>query len=328
MVEFVYMEVAMDLREGTLMNIKVFMIYYLGKMIPDEVWVKMIYRIKMRRKLNLRNPKTFNEKLSWLKLHDRNPLYTMMVDKLEAKKYVENIIGRGYIIPTIMLWDTVDEIDFDSLPKQFVLKCTHNSGGVIVCRDKERLSEETVKKRLKNSLKKNFYWLGREWPYRNVKPRILVEQYMEDSNDTGKNGLTDYKFYCFNGKAKYLYVSTGLEDHKTAQIGFLTMDWKFAPFGRSDYKAFDKLPLRPVNLFEMVRIAEKLSRDFLFLRVDLYEINGKIYFSELTFTPCSGMMPFSPYEWDERLGLELDLPYNGSGLQNKSDYTLKGGRNR
>ena len=181
----------------------------------------------------------------------------------------------------------------------------------MICRDKSKFDLEAAKENLKKHYNRNYFWMGREWPYRNVKPRIIAEEYMEDAEES-QAGLTDYKFYCFNGIPKYLYVSAGLVNHSTARISFLTLDWQFAPFGRSDYKPFEELPKKPVNLSLMIEIAEKLSKDFPFLRVDLYEIKGRVYFSELTLFPCSAMMPFTPKEWDERLGLELELPYIGS----------------
>lgn len=181
----------------------------------------------------------------------------------------------------------------------------------MICRDKSKFDLEAAKENLKRHYNRNYFWMGREWPYKNVKPRIIAEEYMEDAEGS-QAGLTDYKFYCFNGIPKYLYVSTGLEEHATARISFLTLDWQFAAFGRSDYKPFEELPKKPENLSLMIEIAKKLSKDFPFLRVDLYEIKGKVYFSELTLFPCSAMMPFSPKEWDERLGLELELPHNGS----------------
>lgn len=208
------------------------------------------------------------------------------------------------------IWDSPDDINIDELPDKFVLKCTHNSGGIVICRDKESFDFAASKKKLEKAFKHNYFWLGREWPYKNVKPRIIAEEYMEDEGGD-KIGLTDYKFYCFDGVPKYLYVSSGLENHATARISFLTLDWKFAPFGRSDYKPFEELPRKPENLQAMIETAKNLSEGFPFLRVDLYEIKGKIYFSELTLSPCSGMMPFSPKEWDERLGLELELPFGG-----------------
>lgn len=273
-------------------------------LIPDKMYIKIKYRIKFHRKIELRTPKTFNEKLQWLKLYDRKPEYSIMVDKYEAKKYVASRIGEEHIIPTLGVWEEFGDIDFEELPDQFVLKCTHDSGGLVICRDKSKLDKETTREKISTSLRTNYFYQGREWPYKNVKPRIIAEKYMKD--DSSKE-LTDYKFYCFNGEPKYLYVSTGLENHATAKISFLTLDWKFAPFGRSDFKSFTELPPKPTMLNEMIELATRLSTGYKFLRVDLYQIKNQIYFSELTFSPCGGMMPFDPPEWDEKLGKLIDL---------------------
>ena len=210
----------------------------------------------------------------------------------------------GYTIPTIGVWDTFDEIDFESLPKQFCLKCTHDSGGLCICRDKSQFDYATAKENINKFLKHNYYWHAREWPYKNVKPRILCEQYMENVEI---GGLRDYKFYCFNGKVLYLYISDGLEDHSTARISFVTPDWKPAPFSRKDYTQHTVLPEKPKTLSEMIEIAERLSKGHPFLRVDLYEVENRIYFSEFTFFPCSGFMPFSQDEWDLKLGEKIEL---------------------
>ena len=291
------------------MSIKSFAIYGIGKFIPDDLYVNLYYYKTFHKIPDLKNPKTFNEKLTWMKLYDKNPQYTQMVDKYAAKGYVEKIIGGGHTIPTFKVWDSPDDVDVEELPEKFVLKCTHDCGSIVICRDKSKFDLEAAKEKLRVHYNRNYFWMVREWPYKNVKPRIIAEEYMEDAEET-QAGLTDYKFYCFGGIPKYLYVSTGLENHSTARISFLTLDWQFAPFGRSDYRPFEELPKKPENLLLMVEIAQKLSRRFPFLRVDLYEIKGKVYFSELTLFPCGGMMPFSPKEWDERLGLELELPHN------------------
>lgn len=274
--------------------------------LPDEEFLKRTYKAYFGKELDLETPKTFNEKLQWLKLYDRKPEYTTMVDKYEAKKYVAERIGEEYIIPTLGVWDRFDDIDFDALPDQFVLKTTHDSGGVVICRDKANFDRDKARKKLSRSLKRNFYLRGREWPYKDVKPRIIAEQFMQDG--TQPNGLLDYKFYCFNGEPKLLYVSEGLEDHSTAKISFLDLDWTFADFHRSDFRPFDHLPPKPNNYDQMLILAKELSAGIPFLRVDLYEINGKIYFSELTFFPCSGMMPFEPERWNEKLGSWIMLP--------------------
>lgn len=282
------------------------------KWIPDKPYLKMMYRSKFHKKLNIETPKGFNEKLQWLKLYDRKPEYTAMVDKYEAKLIVADRIGEEYVIPTLGVWDNFDDIDFDKLPKQFVLKCTHDSGGLVICRDKATLDISAAKKKINTSLKSNYYIYGREWPYKDVKPRIIAEEYMEDDSTAGMHddlgsGLTDYKFYCFNGKAELLYVSRGLEDHKTARISFVNRDYTQSSIERSDFRPFEVLPKKPEKFDDMIRLAEMFSADIPFLRVDFYEINGQIYFSEFTFSPCSGMMPFRDEADDIKLGNMIEL---------------------
>jgi len=273
-------------------------------LIPDKTYLKMKYKLKMRKKLDLKNPKTFNEKMQWLKLYDRKPIYTKMVDKYEVREYIKEKIGEEYLIPLIGVYDSFDDINFELLPNQFVIKCTHDSGGLVVCRNKEKLDLEKARKKINNSLKRNFYYYNREWPYKDVKPRIIIEKYMEDSKS---KELIDYKFFCFNGVPKFIYISEGLEDHSTAKISFLNMNFEMEKFKRTDYKAFEKLPEKPETFEKMVAIAKILSQGHAFLRVDLYEINGKIYFGELTFTPCGGYLPFDPEEYDITLGEWIDL---------------------
>ncbi len=276
--------------------------YGMFKWIDDTTYLRILYRAVYRRKLNLNNPVLFSEKLQWLKLNDRKKLYSVMVDKYLSKKYVAKIIGESHIIPTLGVWDSFDEIDFNNLPNSYVLKCTHDSGGLVICRNND-IDKEAARKKIQNSLKNNYYYLFREWPYKNVKPRIIAEKYMENNGGS----LVDYKFYCFNGEPRFLYVSTGLENHKTARISFINMDWTFASYKRVDYKEFDVLPEKPKTFDEMVTIARKLSTGFKFLRVDLYEINGEVYFSELTFSPNSGCMVFKDPSSDVEIGKMLAL---------------------
>lgn len=270
----------------------------------DVEFLKKTFKRKMGYDLDIESPRTFNEKLQWLKLHDRNPEYTQMVDKYTAKEYVANKIGREYIIPTLGIYDTFDEIDFGKLPQQFVLKCTHDSGSVIICRNKDDFDIEDARNILENRLKKNYYWEGREWPYKNVRPRIIAEVMMEEESG---GGIIDYKFYCFNGKPEYLYISAGLENHATAQITFYNIDLSEADFQRSDFKHFDQTPKFPRHYSQMIEIAKKLSKDITFVRVDLYEINGEVFFSEFTFTPCGGMMPFDREKYDKIIGRYINL---------------------
>lgn len=277
--------------------------------LPDGWYLKTRYKFASGgEKLDLENPKTFNHKLQWLKIYDRKPIYTTMVDKYEAKQFVAERIGREYVVENYGVWEKFDDIDFDALPEQFVLKCTHDSGGLVIVRDKSKLDKEAAKHKIEKSLKRNYYWGGREWPYKNVKKRIIAEKYMSDFSDEQGGGITDYKFYCFDGEPEFLYVSKGLEDHSTARISFLTLDWQFAPFKRKDYKPFETLPPKPQNYEKMLEICKILSKDCPFLRVDLYECSGQIYFSELTFFPCGGVMPFKDKADDEKIGKLLTLP--------------------
>ncbi|MDV7750952.1 ATP-grasp fold amidoligase family protein [Enterococcus faecium] len=258
------------------------------RFISDEAWLKDRYKQVFGVPLNLDSPKSFNEKLQWMKLFYRNSKATNMVDKITAKEYVRERLGDEIgIIPTFGVWDSFDDIEWGTLPNQFVLKCNHDSGGLVICRDKEKFDKSAAKKKINKCLKKNYFWHGREWVYKNIKPRILAEKYMEN---IGETEISDYKFYCFNGEPKFLYVSTGLENHKTARMGFFDLDFNMLPVRRTDYLAFDEPPKKPTQLKEMLVMAQKLSEGFPFLRVDLYEIDGRVYFSELTFIPCSGWM--------------------------------------
>lgn len=297
------------MRFSSLFKLKVWKNWFLQSpmavVLPDKLHIKARYALKMGKKLNLENPQTFNEKLQWLKLYDRKPIYTAMVDKYEVKQYIAERIGEEYIIPTLGVWDRFDDIDFNVLPNKFVLKCTHDSGGLVICKDKSVFDKAAAKKKIEKSLKRNYFLIHREWPYKNVKRRIIAEKYMEDSKTSE---LRDYKFYCFNGEPKFLYVSEGLADHSTAKLSFLNMDWTFAPFRRNDFQNFDNLPEKPQNYENMCELAGQLSKNIPFLRVDLYEINGKIYFSELTFSPGAGFTKFYPEQWDYTLGEWIKLP--------------------
>lgn len=265
----------------------------------DAFYLKIIYYQTFNKKLDLSNPKTFNEKLQWLKLYDRNPEYTKMVDKYEVKKYVAEKIGEEYIIPTIGIYDSFEEINFNELPDQFVIKCTHDSGGIVICKDKSNFSIEEARKKINKCMKNNYYRSWREWPYKNVKPRIIIEKYMED--DKTKE-LRDYKFFCFNGKPQYLYVSEGLNNHQTAKMDFFNMNFEKAPFYRADYNRFNVDPEKPKRFEEMKLIAEKLAQNLKFVRVDFYDVDGKIYFGEITFFPGAGFGKFIPEEYDKVLG--------------------------
>lgn len=266
----------------------------------DELYLKIAYRIKMGEKLHLNPPVTFNEKLQWLKLHDRKPEYTTMVDKYEAKKWVAERIGEEYIIPTLGVWNHFDEIDFDKLPNQFVLKCTHDSGGLVICRDKEKLDKKAARKKLENCLKHNFFWGQREWPYKNVKPRILAEE-MVDMNPV------DYKWICLKGEPKVLCMCM---DRQKGDLTFNYYDMNFnlLPFEWVHPNIKTGVVKRPENFDEMKKLAQKLSKDIPEVRVDFYDINGQVYFGELTFYHQSGFAHIHPHEWETELGNWITLP--------------------
>lgn len=270
----------------------------------DEQYLKMIFRDRMGYPLDLENPKTFNEKLQWLKLHDRKPEYSRMVDKYEAKKYVAERIGEEYIIPTLGVWDSFEEIDFDRLPQQFVLKCTHDSGGLVICRDKAKLNMKKARKKIERSLKQNYYWSSREWPYKNVKPRVLVEEYMEDP---GSKALPVYKFFCFDGVPKIIQsIQNDKQENET--IDYFDTQWNRLELRQNFPNSENPLP-RPEKLEEMVALAGELAKDKMgFIRVDLYNIGGALYFSEYTFFTDSGMAKFHPETWDKTLGDWVTLP--------------------
>ena len=273
----------------------------------DKRYVKIGYRIRTKKKLNLENPKTFNEKLQWLKLYDRKPEYTAMVDKYEVKKYVAEKIGEEYIIPTLGVYDSFDDIDFDALPNEFVLKCTHDSGGLIICRDKSTLNIKAARKKIKSCLKHNFFYTNREWPYKDVKPRIIAEKLMVD--ESGYE-LKDYKIFCFDGEAKAMFIASDRNvSGEETKFDFYDMEFNHLPFTNGHPNATREIK-RPASLDEMKRLAGELSKGIPQLRVDFYDINGKVYFGELTFFHWSGMTPFNPPEWDKTFGDWIKLPEN------------------
>lgn len=270
---------------------------------PDAWYLKLKFFIRLGYPLNLSNPQSFNEKMQWLKLYDKHSEYTTMVDKIEAKKYVAQIIGDEYIIPTLAVWNSVDEIQFEKLPRRFVLKCSHDSGGIVVCKDKDLLDIALAKKKIKESLGKNYFRYNKEYPYKNLMPRILAEQYMED--ESGE--LRDYKFFCFNGVPRFFKID--FDRYVDHHANYFDIEGKLLPFGEEDYPPIPERLLHiPENLAQMATLAARLSHGIPFVRVDLYNLSGKIYFGELTFFPASGMGKFIPSEWDRKLGDMIILP--------------------
>lgn len=288
-------------------KIKLVLLYKFSCFYSDEKFLRKLYKLRMGEKLNFDNPQTFCEKLQWLKLYNRKPEYTQMVDKYAVKEYVANIIGEEYIIPTIGVWDRVDDIDFDKLPNQFVLKTTHGGGntGVVICNNKATFDKTVAKQKLNRSLKHDIYTNLREWPYKNVKPRIIAEKFVEA---VGHSDLPDYKFYCFNGEPIYCQV---IRDRNTKEtIDFYDMEWNHMPFvGLNPIAENGATPVvRPLKLDDMITVCQKLSKGIPFSRIDLYVVNEKVYFGEITFFPASGMGVFSPNEWDYILGDLIKLP--------------------
>ena len=271
-------------------------------MISDETFLKRLYKIKMGRELDLKKPLTYNEKLQWLKLYDRKSIYTTMVDKYEAKKYVASKIGEEYIIPTLGVWERFDDIVLDSLPDKFVLKCTHDSGGLIICKDKNQLDCKVAKKKIEKCLKQNYYWSYREWPYKNVRPRIIAEQYMGDNS---KSELCDYKIYTFNGKARMCMINQDRGTHTRADYFDKDFNWLDFKWG---YDHADVCPEKPQNYDLMYELAEKLATGTYELRVDFYEVNGQVYFGEMTFFDGAGFDKIVPESFDRKFGDWIKLP--------------------
>lgn len=280
------------------------MLVKIGKIVPDKMWVELIYRYKFGKKLNLKNPVTFNEKLQWLKIYDHNEQHAILVDKEKVKAYVADLIGEEYIIPTIGVWTDFDDIDFGSLPNRFVLKCTHDSGGLCVCKDKKLFDRSFAKKKINKSLKRDYYLDYREWPYKKVKHKIIAEQYLEDNVD---HELRDYKFFCFGGRVEFFKVD--FDRFKRHRANYYDRQQNLLPFGEADYPPdFERKIEIPDKIEDMIRLAEKIASNEPFVRIDLYYCNKRIYFGEITFFPASGFGKFTPDDWDEKLGNYLKLP--------------------
>lgn len=289
--------------------IPLLILHRLSFLFKDKLYLKLLFRFSMGYSLDLHFPKTFCEKMQWLKLYNRNPLYPSLVDKAEVKRYVADIIGEKYIIPTIFVFESVNDLDIDLLPNKFVLKTTHGGGGngVIICKDKSRLNIDEIKKKLTLSLKADIYKHYREWPYKDVPKKIIAEEYIND--DKSSEDLIDYKFFCFDGKALYCQVITNRTEDET--IDFYDRDWVHQEFiGLSpNVHHSEQICEKPINYEEMLYIADKLaiSINIPFVRIDLYNINGNIYFGEITFFPASGIGQFKPDKWDRILGNMINL---------------------
>lgn len=287
-------------------------IWKLTRILPDKLYLQIMYFKHFHKLINFENPVSFNEKLQWLKIYDRKPEYTTMVDKHLAKEYVAAKIGREYIIPTLGVWEKAEDIDFDALPDQFVLKCNNDSGGIVICKDKSKLNKEEAIRLLSSRLNNNGFWYGREWPYKNVKPCILAEKYMEDTT-TGE--LRDYKFFCFGGQVRCYKVDFDrfVEHH----ANYYDRESQLLEFGEASFPPLvgKKLEL-PRNIELMMELSEKLAGQTPFLRTDFYDVDGKVYFGEMTFYPASGFGQFTSHEAEIELGKWLKIPAGG-GISHK-----------
>lgn len=273
--------------------------------VPDSLYLKVLYRVIMGRKLNLKNPKEYNEKLQWLKLNDRKPEYSTMVDKYEVRGYIADLLGDKYLIPCLGIYDSVDDIDIDALPDKFVLKCTHDSGSVEICKDKSSFDIEGARHRLSQAMKRNYYATYREWPYKYVKPRIIAEGYLEgDGGD-----LKDYKVMCFNGEAKIIEVHENrFVEGKVHTQTFYDREWGIVPLTQVETVTVDRPSERPRQLEEILRLSELIAKNMYHARIDWYIEGDKIYFGEITFFDGSGFESFSTPEMERMLGDMINLP--------------------
>ena len=278
--------------------------YHFFDWMLDALYLRMRFKQRCGRSLNLAEPKTFNEKLQWLKLYNRKPEYTIMVDKYKVREYIAQMLGEEYLIPLLGVWDNPEDIDFDALPNRFVLKCNHNSGlGMCICKEKSKLDISKVKEGLRKGLHQNYYLSGREWPYKDVQRRIIAEKYMEDAS----GDLKDYKFYCFNGVMKFVMINSDRNTSKPTRADYFDRDFNWLDFTWG-YSHAEVHPQKPNQFEKMVAIAEKLAKGLPHIRVDLYDCNGKIYFGELTFFDGSGFDKIEPEKWDYKIGDMLELP--------------------
>ena len=281
---------------------------YFFRFIPDEIYVKAYFRLKVKRKLNLKRPETLNEKLQWMKFNYRKPFFSLVSDKYADRKYIQEKVGEQYLIPLIGRYEKFDDINFEELPNQFIIKCNHDSGGYYICRDKSKLDIKAAKKKINSHLKKNFYYIGREWQYKNIKPCIVVEKLMLDEN----NELpSDYKITCFNGKVDNIMVCKDRFSKGGVKFYFFDKKWNFLRYNYGDEELPKEFSLKkPQNLEEMIDVAEKLAKDFIYARIDLYEIKGKIYFGEITLSPNSGFDTDITYNTDKIFGKKLIIDEN------------------
>lgn len=271
--------------------------------IPDKPYLHFMFRLKNHKKLNLKNPQTYNEKIQWLKLYNRRPEYVQMVDKYEVKKYIAEIIGDKYLIKTLGIYDNFDQIDFSVLPDKFVLKCTHDSASVVFCHSQSTFDKEKAKAKLHSKLRTNGFYYGREWPYKDVKPRIIAEEFLDMESENN----AEYKMFCFNGNLRYVLVCTGLGHSDKRTNDFFDKEFNHLDVVKG-LPNTTKTISKPSVFDELVEVSEKLSKDIPALRVDFYIINNRLYFGELTFFHESGFYPWNPEQFDMIFGKEITLP--------------------
>lgn len=274
----------------------------------DSLYIKIAFWAKMGYFPDLNNPESYNEKIQWLKLNFRDSKYPKLVDKYDVRNYVESKIGIEYLIPLYGVWSKFEDIDFSNLPEQFILKTTHDSGTYIICKNKKKLDMKKSEKKLNKSLSRNYYWGQREWPYKQVNPKIISEKLLVDKE---YNDLRDFKFFCFNGEPKLMFIAS--DRGKNTKFDFFDLDFNRLNL-KQHYPNSDKVIERPKNFQKMIELARKLAKGMPHVRVDFYNINGKIYFGELTFFHFSGWEKFDPQYYDELLGDYLQLP------NEKGDY--------
>ena len=274
-----------------------------GKYISDKTYLKLLYETRIGKKLNLKNPITFDEKLQWLKLYDRKDEYTVWADKYEVRNYVAEKLGEQYLIPLLGVWNSADELKLDDLPEQFVLKCTHDSASVCICTDKKNFDWNAAMDKLQKSLNQNYYWHSREWPYKNITPRIIAEAYMTDESGTE---LKDYKIYTFGGEPYLIQVD--FDRFHNHRRNLYTTEWEYIDETIEYSKDPNVKIAKPEHLEEMLECSRKLAVGTISLRTDFYSINGKIYFGEITFYQEAGFAHFEHEEFAKKLGDQIKLP--------------------
>jgi len=288
--------------------------YYIKKyFVNDELFIQNKYKKVFKKKGNFKNPKTLNEIISYRKLYDRDDFYTKCSDKYEVREIIKNEIGEKYLIPLIGVYDSVEDINFNELPSKFIIKINHGSGQNIIVKDKSKIDISKIKCQLNYWMGKNHYYNSREWQYKNIKPKILIEELLLDKDDKVPY---DYKFHCINGKVEFIQIDVDRFDgHKRI---FYSKEWKEMPFlwspvlkdGSEKYKKANS-QAKPIVLNEMIEVVEKIAKYFYYIRVDLYVLDNKIYFGELTFSHGGGIEKFFPDKWDEFYGKKVDLGYKG-----------------